>query len=61
MAEKLRISKRFISIYQMIKEILPTLSTQVRTVYILKSCYKQLALTKPLVDYGRFLGCATFY
>ena len=58
MAEKLRISKRFRSIYQMIKEILPTLSTQV---YILKSCYKQLALTKPLVDYGRFLGCATFY
>ena len=45
----------------MIKETLPTLSTQVRTVYILKSCYKQLALTKPLVDYGRFLGTALFY
>lgn len=45
----------------MIKETLPTLSTQVRTVYIHKSCYKQLALTKPLVDYGRFLDTALFY
>lgn len=45
----------------MIKETLPTLSTHVRTVYIHKSCFKQLALTKPLVDYGRFLGTAFFF